>query len=356
MDSHSFYGLALTLGTLLWLSMSFRLRAITVRKVTKVLFTALAISITAFMASHFFLNQESIHSVFGVLGGASCGISWLLARSLFHSGREPIAVWCWVVVGLIVASHAAAEALYWRTPHGALSIELLRILENINRLASSVALLLALVEPLSNEFSQQSEQEQRFRLAFAAGYGLLMGTSVLWMGGVSESDAIAALVDPIRVACALLAIVGFAAATLHREKLPLEQRPRRKTKDAAAMLAEDALAKRILSLVGTSECFTEPDLKVEDLAQRLDVQPYLLSQAITGPLNYRNFNQMINQFRIDRARHLLADSQNQDSILSIALQSGFNSIGPFNRAFKAICAETPSQYRRQQQPVSVSLP
>ncbi|MFI4995652.1 MAG: helix-turn-helix domain-containing protein [Hyphomicrobiales bacterium] len=33
-------------------------------------------------------------------------------------------------------------------------------------------------------------------------------------------------------------------------------------------------------------------------------------------------------------------------ILTIALDAGFSSIGPFNRAFKARTGQTPSEYRR----------
>jgi AraC-like DNA-binding protein len=34
-------------------------------------------------------------------------------------------------------------------------------------------------------------------------------------------------------------------------------------------------------------------------------------------------------------------------ILTIALDAGFQSLGPFNRAFKSATGETPSKYRRR---------
>jgi AraC-like DNA-binding protein len=34
-------------------------------------------------------------------------------------------------------------------------------------------------------------------------------------------------------------------------------------------------------------------------------------------------------------------------VLTIALDAGFSSLGPFNRAFKAETGVTPSEYRRQ---------
>jgi hypothetical protein len=34
-------------------------------------------------------------------------------------------------------------------------------------------------------------------------------------------------------------------------------------------------------------------------------------------------------------------------VLTIALEAGFHSIGPFNRAFKALMGMTPTEFRRQ---------
>jgi len=36
-------------------------------------------------------------------------------------------------------------------------------------------------------------------------------------------------------------------------------------------------------------------------------------------------------------------------VLTLALDAGFNSLGPFNRAFKAATGLTPSEFRRRPQ-------
>ena len=83
-----------------------------------------------------------------------------------------------------------------------------------------------------------------------------------------------------------------------------------------------------------------------DLAQLIDEQEYKVTQCITGDLQYRNFNHMMNTYRIAHAQTLLAAQPHQSSsILAIAMDSGFNSVGPFNRAFKALVGKTPSEYR-----------
>ena len=59
-----------------------------------------------------------------------------------------------------------------------------------------------------------------------------------------------------------------------------------------------------------------------------------------------NVNQFIHQYWIEHAQRLLHDeAQAKRSILAIGIDRGFASIGPFNRAFKAITGSTPRQYR-----------
>lgn len=116
------------------------------------------------------------------------------------------------------------------------------------------------------------------------------------------------------------------------------------TPSAAAI--DKVLAQRILNTIDRAQRFTTPDLKVADLAAALGEQEYKVTQNITGELGYRNFNQLINARRINYAKQLLADPQFESRpILSISFDCGFNSIGPFNRAFKQEVGMTPREFR-----------
>ena len=69
----------------------------------------------------------------------------------------------------------------------------------------------------------------------------------------------------------------------------------------------------------------------------------LAARLINGQLGYRNFNAFLNGYRIAEARAALADpSQAEVPVTTIALDAGFQSIGPFNRAFKVTIGVTPS--------------
>jgi AraC-like DNA-binding protein len=72
-----------------------------------------------------------------------------------------------------------------------------------------------------------------------------------------------------------------------------------------------------------------------------------LRRLINGQLGHRNFSAFVNGYRLSEVVAALADpSQAEVPILTIALDAGFGSIGPFNRAFKAHTGLTPTEYRR----------
>lgn len=88
-------------------------------------------------------------------------------------------------------------------------------------------------------------------------------------------------------------------------------------------------------------------LTVAQLAQHLDTQEHRLRQTINQGLGYQNFPSFINGFRINRAQSMLSDPNLADrTVLSIAYDVGFASLGPFNRAFRTQTGMTPTEYRK----------
>ena len=82
------------------------------------------------------------------------------------------------------------------------------------------------------------------------------------------------------------------------------------------------------------------------LAARLGEPEYRVRRAINGEMGFRNFTAFLNSFRLDEIRAALADPAQSDvPILTIALDAGFGSLGPFNRAFRDAEGMTPTDYR-----------
>jgi len=87
--------------------------------------------------------------------------------------------------------------------------------------------------------------------------------------------------------------------------------------------------------------YQEP-LTLASLSKVLCVSKYHLSRIFSNKLHLR-FNDYLNSFRLDYAASMLQTSN--QSITSIALESGFESSRTFNRVFKAAYGISPREYR-----------
>ena len=106
-----------------------------------------------------------------------------------------------------------------------------------------------------------------------------------------------------------------------------------------------ALRDRLLHAMGSQRAYAREGLTLAQLADQLEATPVQLREAINQRLGYRNFNDFLHHYRVDEAAQRL---HSQDlPILSIALDVGYGSIGPFNRAFKQLRGLTPSEFRAQ---------
>ena len=100
-----------------------------------------------------------------------------------------------------------------------------------------------------------------------------------------------------------------------------------------------------------AKIYREEDLSIGSLAQRLGAQEYQLRRLINQGLGYRNFNAFMNHYRLADAQAALADPVKRDvAVLNIAMDCGFGSLGPFNRAFKAQTGMTPTEFRKANLP------
>ncbi len=102
-------------------------------------------------------------------------------------------------------------------------------------------------------------------------------------------------------------------------------------------------------LMDHDRAYREEGLSIGGLAAKLGTSEHGLRRLINQRLGHRNFNVFLNGYRLDDAMTALADpAQEEVPILTIALDAGFQSLGPFNRAFKSKTGVTPSEFRREQ--------
>jgi len=125
------------------------------------------------------------------------------------------------------------------------------------------------------------------------------------------------------------------------------------TPDDADETESMALLNRLQALMAEQKVYREEGLTIAALAERMAIPQYRLRRLINQRLGHRNFSTFVNGYRLAEAMAALADPGQVDvPILTIALDTGFQSIGPFNRAFKAHTGMTPTDYRRTHQGIS----
>ncbi len=283
-------------------------------------------------------NVEFLATVSAIPASVTCGISWLLTRTIFRS-PEKVDHWALAVLSLLLGT---GVFLVFSADHNSLD-PLARIVSNTHILVSSTVLLLPVIEALDGYKQGLADKERRFRQTFLAVYILLLFVAVICVR--QSPDALWA--DTARSICAIFALIGGTLATWFRIHHPLHAgRRARKAKSAQELSDEAHLKTKIEKLLLEGRIYTDPELKVSDIARKTGEVEYKVTQCITGSMGFANFNRMINSFRIADAKKMLADRACDDlSILAIALDCGFGSIGVFNRAFKAQVDMTPSAYR-----------
>lgn len=93
--------------------------------------------------------------------------------------------------------------------------------------------------------------------------------------------------------------------------------------------------------------YLDPYLSLEKLANSLQLSSGYLSLLINNYSSY-NFSDYINEFRIEQVKNLIKDPDyKQYTIVSIGLESGFNSKSTFYKAFKKFTGVSPAAFKKQ---------
>ncbi|MBI1232958.1 MAG: helix-turn-helix domain-containing protein [Alphaproteobacteria bacterium] len=284
------------------------------------------------------------YPVLAVMTCATCSVFWLTARALFRrhfdSGWFAALILAGVFIPTIfdqIAVVTGAGSLVGDEFIAGTSDRL----DGVQTLFSSLALALAFREGLDGWGPRMAAGEKRMRLLFLVSFGSGVGICVFLFDHGRLDFISPDVTATIQAACALAILASMSIILRHRlaHPLPTSLRPEATTEDLE-------LGKRIRKLV-ESGAYLDAELKVADLARRLQERDYKVSRAIASGLGEANFNRFVNRYRIDHAKAMLRDPAFADrSILDVALESGFASLGPFNRAFREATGQTPREYRR----------
>jgi AraC-like DNA-binding protein len=303
----------------------------------------------------------SARLLLGVLALSCPFFFWTLTRLIFEDGfiLRPVH---WALLGVIVVAGVGQSILPgirlpWLPGTLSLSFRLL-----------SLALIIHAVWIVWSGTADLVEKRARVRFLFLGAAGVvaaLVVLAALLYGPATDrpmparlAEALGFLALSLGLAIVLMRIDDdfLPPAKTNPPALPLAASP--DPADAASDVETDRDADdlaRLDSLMRNQEAWRETGLTIGGLAARVGVPEYRLRRLINQKLGHRNFATFVNEYRLAAAALRLTDRDEvRIPVLTIALDLGWGSIGPFNRAFRARFGMTPTDYRRAKAAVSGS--
>ncbi len=271
-----------------------------------------------------------------MLSTASPYLVWACANILFEFHRPPT----WVMALFPAASVAMVGFVIFTgaapVPVHAASIGF-----------SLFVVLHAIYSIVRDILDDLSEVRRVFRISFVACI-TMVAAWILFMELVfvgQPEPGWLALTNASLIAAVYLAI-AVPLLTRPSDLLPNHQ-PAATEEESGLDLAEQEMHKALLAAM-ESRAYARTGLTIRQLAEELDLPEHRLRALINTRLGYKNFSTFLNGYRVDEARQRLADpKQARVQVLTIALDAGFASLPPFNRAFREKTGMTPSDYRRE---------
>lgn len=279
-----------------------------------------------------------------VLGESSIsGFFWLFVRSWFNDEtRFGWRSWGLVIVTLFISminilSFKLTGSFNWPTD----------VLMRTLWVGLAIAGLIVAWRGRENDLV---EARRRLRTTFvwAVGAAMITVNVIFFYANVIGQQRTSALVTAaIIIGAAILSLVlGVAVLRVRRSDMFAAVKPDVPTPTEIVDSAANALAQQIDQHMMQQCAWRDETMSIAKLAAEIGVQEYRLRRVINGAMGYRNFAAFLNDYRLREVKAALRDPSQRDvPILTIALDAGFGSLGPFNRAFRESEAMTPTAYR-----------
>lgn len=205
----------------------------------------------------------------------------------------------------------------------------------------------ALYKTLSRRQRDLVEERRNFRLTFIyinGAYMFVVLVSELALQGQKAPD----LIETLHTLGILLTVVYFMSRIFSIGGNILGGFSEPASKERTAAPIDHELLRKLQDAMAVGKAYTQESLSIRMLAEQLGVQEYLLRRLINAGLGYRNFNDYLNELRINEAARILADAdQASIPIIRLAMDMGFGSLAPFNKAFKERKGMTPTEFRKK---------
>ena len=285
------------------------------------------------------------HAPLIALSTGNVVVFWLFTRALFDDVFKPRG---WhALVWLAVAAFSFVNCL-WIAPAGHARLAIVAV-----NLLALAFIGLALAQMTASWSADLVESRRRVRVFIVTAAALYGGVNALAQMLAPQGDAaeIATVANS-----AMLAVIVAAISVAMMRVAPADLFPAPSAAPvpvAGEAVGDQKLIDALMRLMADERIYRHDNVTIGTLATRLAIPEYRLRRLINQRLGYRNFNVFLNEHRIAEAKAALADpAQAEVPVITIAMDAGFQSLGPFNRAFKADTGVTPTEYRRLKAPAA----
>ena len=275
--------------------------------------------------------------VCSIFAGSTPGLFWLFARTWFND-RQQLERWAVLIVVLSVLNIIVMQWTFRR--YDSVNI----IGGTIFRVGMFAFAAAGLWEAWRGREGDLVEIRRRMRPRIAAAVGISVILIAIVEIAVFNLDAPAWMARAVGVEIAILTLLFCTALFGMRESNLFGAPP--KTVSIPAPPVDEAMTNRLLTHMTAESPHRDEEMTIAKLAAQVGVQEYRLRRHINGSLGHRNFAAFLNGYRLAEVKSALADpAQKEVPIITMALDAGFGSLGPFNRAFREAEGMTPSEYR-----------
>ncbi len=282
------------------------------------------------------------HAPLIALSTGNVVVLWLFTRALFDDSLK--LRWWHALIWAAVATFSFVNCM-WIAPGGNARISIIAI----NVLALGF-ILLAVGQTIASWSADLVEGRRRVRVFIVGAtalYGCMNAISQIAISSNGAADAANAINSAVLVL--IVAAISYAMMRVDGAELFASPAANVASEAVAAQdgAADQKLVGALMRLMADERIYRHDNVSIGTLATKLSIPEYKLRRLINQRLGYRNFNVFLNEHRIAEAKAALADpSQAEVPVITIAMDAGFQSLGPFNRAFKATTGVTPTEYRR----------
>lgn len=271
-------------------------------------------------------------------GASTAGIFWLFAKAWFNDETH-IRIRDLVLVGIAALN---TLVMFVSLPYDGIVNLVTGTLFRVGMLVFAAA---AMWEVWRGREGDLIESRRRLRprlVAAVAFYVVVIALTQIAVHNLGMPGWLIGLVNSSIVAISLV----FGAAMFGMRQVDLFGPVAAQRTGTARPVTDGALADRLRSHMEGHRAWRDEALTIARLAAQLGEQEYRLRRTINGQLGHRNFSAFLNGYRLAEVKAALADpSQREVPIITIALDAGFGSLGPFNRAFREAEGMTPSEFR-----------